>query len=360
MCAQCEILNTDATNAFAGKMLGALNGAALAMMTSIGHRTGLFDAMAGAEDGLTSQELAFKAGRNERYVREWLGAMTTGEVVDYDAENGRYSLPAAHAAMLTRAAGADNVGVAAQFISVLGGVEDEIVDCFHKGGGVPYEAFGRFHEVMAEESNGTVVGSLQQHILPLCDGLLQRLEAGIDVLDIGCGRGRAMLALAEAYPASHFTGYDLCTETVAYAKQQARERGLTNVRFEVMDVTRIDAVARFDLITAFDSIHDQAAPATVLSNIERALKDDGVFLMQDISASSEVQNNIGHPLAPFLYTISTMHCMTVSLARDGAGLGTCWGRELAQQMLGEAGFGEVKIHSLEHDIMNEFYVARKR
>ncbi|ANM29598.1 transcriptional regulator [Acidobacteria bacterium Mor1] len=353
------MLNADATDAFAGKMLGALNGAALAMMTSIGHRTGLFDAMAASDTPVTSQELAFKSGLQERYVREWLGAMTTGEIVDYDAETSRYDLPEAHAAVLTREAGAGNMGIAAQFISVLGGVEDKIVNCFHQGGGVPYEEFGRFHEVMAEESNGTVVGGLRPHILPLCDGLEARLEKGISVLDVGCGRGRAMLALADAYPASHFTGYDLCAETVAYAQEQARARGLANVRFEQMDVTRFDAVESFDLITAFDSIHDQAAPATVLSNISRALKKDGVFLMQDISASSEVQNNIGHPLAPFLYTISTMHCMTVSLAQDGAGLGTCWGRELAEKMLREAGFTSVTINSLEHDIMNEFYVATK-
>ncbi len=134
------------------------------------------------------------------------------------------------------------------------------------------------------------------------------------------------------------------------------------MHFEVRDLTtfHLDGPsARFDLITFFDAIHDQARPDRVPAGICRALKPDGVYLMQDISASSQMENNLDHPLAPLLYTISTMHCMTVSLAQGGIGLGTMWGREKAREMLRNAGFGEIDIHQLEHDIQNDYYVVRR-
>jgi hypothetical protein len=156
--------------AFAEKMLGTINGAGLALMTSIGHRTGLFDTMAALAPS-TSARVAEAAGLNERYVREWLGAMTTGGVVEYDPARGTYHLPPEHAAFLTRAASPNNLAVTTQFVAVLGAVEDRIVECFRAGGGVPYSAFGRFHETMAEESEQTVVAGLTDSILPLAPGL---------------------------------------------------------------------------------------------------------------------------------------------------------------------------------------------
>ena len=133
---------------FAEKMLGVLNDGALVLMSSIGHRTGLFDAMAGLPPS-TSEQIASAANVNERYVREWLAAMVTGGIVEYDPEGGTYRLPPEHAAFLTRAATPDNIAVTAQFIPVLASVEDRIVESFQKGGGVPYSAYTRFHEVMA-------------------------------------------------------------------------------------------------------------------------------------------------------------------------------------------------------------------
>ena len=126
----------------------------------------------------TSPEIAHRAGLNERYVREWLGAMTTGGIVDFDRTSTRYRLPDEHAAFLTRAAAADNMAVFAQYIRILGSVEDDIIACFKNGGGVPYEKFPRFHEVMAEDSGQSVMSSLESHILPLVPGLSERLAAG--------------------------------------------------------------------------------------------------------------------------------------------------------------------------------------
>jgi SAM-dependent methyltransferase len=353
-----EELDQNKAEEFAERMLGVLNDGALALMTSVGHRTGLFDAMAGLVPS-TSEQIASAASLNERYVREWLAAMVVGRIVEHDPEHGTYRLPPEHAAFLSRAATPDNIAVTAQFIPVLASVEDRIVESFQKGGGVPYSAYTRFHEVMAEDSGQTVVAALTDYILPLVPGLTRRLEAGLDVLDVGCGSGRTLNLMARKFPDSRFVGYDFSEEAIARARAAAQERGTTNVRFEVKDVATLDEEARCDLITTFDAVHDQANPAKVLEGIAAALREDGVYLMQDIAGSSHLHNNLDHPLGPFMYTVSTMHCMTVSLAQGGAGLGAMWGEEKAKEMLREAGFGEVRLERLPHDIANSYFVARK-
>jgi 2-polyprenyl-3-methyl-5-hydroxy-6-metoxy-1,4-benzoquinol methylase len=307
----------------------------------------------------TSAGIAEAAGLNERYVREWLGAMVTGGVVEYDPQNGTYHLPAEHAAWLTRKATPNNFAVSTQWFSIAGSVEDKIVECFQKGGGVPYKEFKRFNEVMSEESNQTVVVPLLDHLLPLVPGIKDRLSAGIEVLDVGCGSGFALIEMARTYPNSRFTGYDLLPEAIERGKARAEENGLTNISFESRDVSKFEDRERFDLITTFDAVHDQADPARVLSNIYEALKDDGFYFMQDIKGSSHVEKNMDNPLAPFLYTVSCTHCMTVSLAQGGKGLGAMWGRELACEMLREAGFSEIDVKELPHDPINYYYIIRK-
>jgi SAM-dependent methyltransferase len=352
------MIDTARSEAFADRLVGIFNGAALTLMTSIGHRTGLFDTL--AERGpATSAELASAAGLDERYVREWLGAMTTGRVVELDPESGRYALPPEHAVWLTRAAAPDNLAVMAQYAAVLGAVEDEIVRCFREGGGVPYERFGRFHDVMAEDSSQAVVSALHEHILPLVPGLHERLEQGIRVADLGCGRGRALAELARRYPRSSFVGMDLSEDAIGSARHATA--GLENVRFETRDLATYDVDAergRFDVVTTFDAVHDQPRPAALLLGIRRSLDDGGVYLMQDIDGHSDHHGNLDHAFGPFLYTVSCMHCMTVSLAQGGEGLGTMWGVEKADELLRGAGFAELEYHRLEHDPVNVYVVAR--
>jgi ubiquinone/menaquinone biosynthesis C-methylase UbiE len=347
--------------AFAARFLTALNDGALCLMVSIGHRTGLLDILSQSLP-VTSEELATRAGLNERYVREWLGALVTSRVVEVDPATGRYALPAEHAAFLTRAAAADNMAVFAQYIGLLGAVEDDVVECFKNGGGVPYERFPRFHEVMAEDSGQSVLSSLESHILPLVPGLTGRLEKGIRVLDVGCGRGRIMNALAAMYPQSRFAGLDLSSDAIAFARDEASGRGLKNVEFTAADLSHFDEKASpesFDFITTFDAIHDQARPLNVLRGIQRSLKQDGVYLMQDISGTSHVHEDIAHPIGTLLYTVSCMHCMTVSLAQGGEGLGAMWGEAKTREYLQRAGFGSVTTHRLAHDIQNNWYVVTK-
>jgi hypothetical protein len=221
--ATSTIFDSAKAEAFATNLLTTLNYGALSLMISVGHRTGLFDSMRGLPPA-TSQEIADKAGLNERYVREWLGAMVTGGVIEIEPATNKFVLPGEHAAFVTRPAGADNMAVFAQYIPLLGSVEDEIVECFYKGGGVSYAKFPRFHDVMAEDSGQSVLSSLESHILPLVPGLADKLAAGIQILDVGCGRGRIVSRLAELFPKSRFTGMDLSSEAVLFAWKELRRR----------------------------------------------------------------------------------------------------------------------------------------
>ncbi|MGH8244844.1 MAG: class I SAM-dependent methyltransferase [Gammaproteobacteria bacterium] len=306
--------------------------------------------------------MAQTARLDERYVRDWLGAMATARVVDVDPTSTYYQLPAEHAAFLTRAVVADNIAAITQWIAVFAGVEDEIVECFKKGGGVPYDKFPRFHAVVAEDSGQAVLSSLESHILPLVPGLTGRLAKGIRMLDAGCGSGRVLNRLAELYPNSQFVGMDLSPEAIGNGRGEAAQKGLRNVDFFICDLSDFDETAEleaFDFITTFDAIHDQVKPLNVLKGIQRALKADGVYLMQDIRGSSHVYHDIGHPVGTFLYTASTMHCMTVSLAQGGEGLGTMWGEEKTREYLQKAGFRFIETNQLAHDFSNNWYVVRK-
>lgn len=351
----------DKARQFAENLLSTLNAGATCLMISVGHRTGLFDALSKTE-AASSSELAERADLNERYVREWLGAMVTSRIVEFNADTGKYSLPPEHACALTRDSAPNNMAVFAQYVPLLGAVEDDIVHCFREGGGVPYSRFTRFHEVMAEDSGQTVLPTLFNHILPLVPGLIEKLESGIQVLDVGCGSGRALNLMASRFPRSEFTGIDLSEDAIRSGKEMARTYRLTNLKFIAKDLSTFDRQAEpesYDLVTTFDAVHDQGQPLAVLKGIARTLRADGVYLMQDINGSSHVENNLRHPIGPFLYTVSCMHCMTVSLAQEGAGLGAMWGREKAFELLKEAGFKEVKVHELEHDVQNCYYVISK-
>jgi 2-polyprenyl-3-methyl-5-hydroxy-6-metoxy-1,4-benzoquinol methylase len=342
---------------FAERMVQAINHGALTLMTSVGHRTGLFDTMAGMPKS-SSRAIAEASGLDERYVREWLSAMVTGQVVDYDVAAQTYRLPPEHAAWLTRAASPNNLSVAAQFVPLLARAEDSIVTRFREGGGTDYCEYCGFHHVMAEESAQSAVAPLFDAILPLVPTLMAELELGIDVLDAGCGSGRVLLAMAARYPRSRFVGYDLCEEPLEAARAEAKRLDLCNVRFEARDLTAFNEPRAFDLVTTFDAVHDQKDPQGLLSGIARALRPGGVYLMQDIGGSSHLERNMEHPLGTYLYTISCMHCMAVSLGQGGAGLGAMWGVELAEQMLRKAGFDSIEMHRLPHDPVNVYVVSR--
>lgn len=355
-----EESSSSSDTGFQDYLTDILNKGMLAVMLSIGHRTKLFDIISSLSNPSTSEEISLHAKLNERYVREWLGAMVVSRVIEYDPAHKTYWFDKEKMSSLTRTSGSYNFAASMQWIPILAQVEDDIVNCFQKGGGVHYDSFKRFHEVMAEESAQTVVAGLFDFILPLVPGLEENLMKGISILDIGCGSGHAINTMASRYPNSRFIGYDISEEAITKARADGRQMGNKNVSFDVNDVSNPQVMKTdFDLVVAFDAIHDQRDPTNVLKNIASIIKPDGgIFLMQDILGSSYLEKNINHPLGPFLYTISCMHCMSVSLAQNGAGLGAMWGKEKAIEMLKNAGFSSVEVKTLAHDFQNYYYISK--
>ena len=347
----------ERVQAFSEQLFGFYTGGMLTYLVDIGHRTGLFAAAAAGPS--TSPQLAARAGVHERYVREWLGAMVTGGVMTYDPETATYRLPPEHAACLV-GDGAGNLAPFALLNTHLATHVGQIAEVFQHGGGVPYEAYRpEFTDVMDGLGRGGFDEALLSQWLDLVPGLRDRLDAGAHVADVGCGTGHAIVVMAEAFPASTFVGYDIAEDAIVRARAEAAEAGLDNVRFEVRDAATLTADEPVDVAFVFDAIHDQVAPAAVLRNIHDLLADDGVFLMFEPRISSNLEENVAHPLAPFIYAISTLHCLTISLAHGGAGLGTAWGEQVARTMLRDAGFGEVTVLDVPDEPINALFVARR-
>lgn len=351
----------DASRAeqFAGTLVDTFNKASLTMMISLGHRSGLFDSMARTEP-LTSQQIADKANLNERYVREWLGAMSTGSIIEYDDENKTYKLPDEHAAFLTRQAGADNFALFAQYIPAVAKNEDDILNCFKSGGGLSYDKYYRFYHAMNEDLS--VIGTFSNQFLPIMNLLEEKLRKGISVLDAGCGTGALLNHLASEFPNSRFTGLDFTDFAIELARKEAEDKGLTNVEFGIKDLSDFDTTApenKYDFVMTIDAIHDQHKPKNVLKGIYKSLKEDGVYLMVDINGTGHVHKDAENPFAPLLYSISCMHCVPVSLGQGGEGLGAMWGEEKIREYVIQAGFSSVEIKNFPTDPFNNWFVISK-
>lgn len=349
-------LDPASMEAAAGKVLSIYAGSMLNYMIDIGHQTGLL--ATAAQGPGTSAELADRAGLTERYVREWLAAMVTGGLFEYDPTTKTYTLPAPAAAVLT--GGPLPLAVMAGLQTHLGKHVHEVARAFREGGGVPYSAYRpEFTDLMDQISRSVYDTTLVDAYLPLVDGLSGRLEEGADVADVACGTGHALVVLGRRFPASSFVGYDLDEGAIARARAEAAGAGLTNVRFEVVDAARLSVTDRFDAVFVFDAIHDQVDPAAVLGRINAALKPGGVFVMKEPRFADALEDNIGNPFAPILYSVSTLHCMTVSLAHGGAGIGTAFGEQLARTLLADAGFDVVAMTPAPGDPTDAVYISRR-
>jgi SAM-dependent methyltransferase len=346
-----------AVEAFAERLVGAVTDAFLTALVDIGRRTGLFEAA--ARGPATSTELAERAGLHERYVREWLGAMVTGGYLDYDPGDGRYTLPAEHAALLTGDS-VDNLAPLATMATVLTRHVDAVTRCFTEGGGVPWAAYcPEVHEVLDLLGQPLVRDLLVPEILPLAPGLPERLREGARLADVACGSGNVLVRLGAEFPRSTFVGFDQDEPAILEARRRAADAGLDNVRFEVADAAGLTTDEPFDAVTVFNAVHDQARPDEVLRAIHGLLRPGGTLLLDEPRVSSRLEENVGNPLAPMIYAISLLHCMTVSLAEGGAGLGTAWGEQTALRMLAEAGFGEVQVHEAPGDPGNAVFVTHR-
>lgn len=325
--------------AFADRMLGVLNGGAIALMTSVGHRTGLFDVL--SELGSASAAaIALRARLDRDYVLAWLGAMVTGGVLDYDARTRRYSLPREHAAVLTRRAGVRDLSSLARLIPLLGAGEGAVLDGFRNGRG----RLEHLRAALADERGRTLVLGLEDHILPLVPGLVAGLRSGIDVLDVGCGSGRVTNRLAALFPRSWFRGCDPSASSIAAARAAA-DAGPGNVTFAVCSAGGFGIAGKYDAVFAFELLAAARRPVAALARIRQVLRPGGVVLLRDLRVNRECHRNSRHPAAPLVYALSLPR-------RSGA----LRGREETLRLFRAAGFPRVNVRQLPHDVRHDYYV----
>ncbi len=354
---------------FSDKMVDILNFGALNLAMSIGYQLRLFDVMDDMQGPHSAGAIASAAGLDTRYVTEWLAVMVCGGIIDLSADDSGpdlYDLPKSHADLLTRRSGNSNFGVYTQEIPLLTTCAmKSVVQGFYSGDGVGYEHYPKFQEFMTELADAKHRQVLVDTFLPSVDGgrLVQRLQSGISVCDLGCAEGIAVILMAQAFPKSGFTGIDVSGDVIAKATETASEMGIRNIRFLQRDAASRAEIHQFegcfDYITAFDAIHDQTRPMEALKNVRFMLKPDGLFSMVDIAASSYLSENRIHPMGAFLYTVSLMHCMPVGLVDGGAGLGMMWGRQKAVDMLKSAGFDSISVTEIPNDSFNLHFLCHR-
>ncbi len=351
---------------FSDKIVQILNHGALNL--GLGYSLKIFDVMDKIGEPAGLEALATATTLDSRYLKEWLGIMVTGKIITLSANNQgeeTYYLPKAHADVLTRRAGNGNLGVYTQETPLLTvSAMEAIQKKFSTGEGVPFSNYPRFQAFMSQLSNAKHKQVLIRDFLPSVDKgrLVERLKQGIRVCDLGCGEGVALNLMAGAFPNSRFLGLDNHEKAIAIAKNSAQNLNLANAWFKVTDAAQIKGdnsfFQKFDYVTAFDAIHDQSHPLEVLKGIRTMLKPGGFFSMIDIKAATRLKNNLDHPMGPFLYTVSLMHCMPVGLNDKGSGLGMMWGREQAEKLLARAGFDRVDALPIPNDPFNLHFLCQ--
>jgi SAM-dependent methyltransferase len=349
-------IDSEKVQAFVGKVLNDSSATFATTLAAIGDRLGLFKTLA-ASGPATSTELATRAAIDERYAREWLGGMTNAGYLVHDPATGRFTLPAEHAPALAEEGGPFFFGGPYEMLLALGTIYDPLTDAFRQGGGVPQASYDpRFFEGMERFTAGWFNNLLLQEWLPAMPDVRERLEAGTDLADIGCGRGRALVRLAGAFPKRRFVGYDIFEPNIEAAQSSAVCAGVTDrVRFEVRDaVTPLSSPV--DIVTTFDVVHDAADPLGLLRSIRESLAPGGIYICLDMNCSDHLQENDG-PIGALFHGISTLYCMTTSLAQGGAGLGTLGLHERRlREYASVAGFGSVRLAF--QDPFNKLYELR--
>jgi SAM-dependent methyltransferase len=324
--------------AFTDQVFGDLSASYSAVMTSLGNRLGLYRALAGAGP-LTSAELAERAGSAERYVREWLNSQVAGGYVEYDAAAQTYELPPEHAAVLAEADSPALLTPAFDVVASLWLDEEKAVHAFRTGEGVPWgdHADRMYHGVAAFYRNG-YAASLVPQWLPAVDGVVERLEAGAKVADVGCGYGISTVLMAEAFPNSTFVGYDTHPESILAARRNAAEAGVEDrVTFELATAADYDERG-FDLVCFFDALHDMGDPVGAARHAREALAPGGTVMLVEPNAADALEDNVG-PIARLYYTGSTMLCTAHAISEGGEALGAQAGEARLREVFEEAGFG---------------------
>jgi len=342
---------------FINQAMNYVTGTALSGMIYIGDRVGLFKAMAGAGP-LSIPEAAAKTGLQERYVREWLSAMAAAGIVEYDATSERFTFPEEHAAVLADENSPSFLAGFFQNTPAMITVAPRVAEAFVRGGGVPFSEYGPDLVAGIDRSNRA---QYQFHLvkrwLPAMPEVVARLQEGGRAADVGCGSGYPSILMAQAFPRSRFYGFDVSEESLERARADAQRKGVADrVEFQRVSATELPDTPQFDFITSFDAIHDMVNPRGALRAIRHALADDGTYFMVEPKAGDTLAENLG-PMGAMMYSMSTLHCLTVSLAHGGEGIGTAISQSKVRELAEGAGFTHVRRLPIEH-LAQAFYEVR--
>lgn len=340
---------------FLSRFVGFVSGATTMGLLAISDRSGLLSWLGENESG-TATEVAAGAELNERYVLEILSGLAAAGVVEYQPETETFTLPPEHALFVASELSPYFMGGWLDMVPTVMSKVDDLAQATTNGGGVSFEDFGPGIVRGIDRGNGPSQRVfLASRWLPAIPGLIEGLEEGISVADVGCGAGTAVLTMAEAFPNSTFTGFDVSEASIELARE--RSKSSPNASFTQASVEQIPTDPPFDLITSFDVIHDLVDPLAGLTRIREALAPDGVFLMMEPNLSSRLEENLDERGA-MMYGISVMHCMTQSLAHGGVGLGAAWGRERAEEIAERAGFASFESLEPINNKFSAFYLLK--
>jgi 2-polyprenyl-3-methyl-5-hydroxy-6-metoxy-1,4-benzoquinol methylase len=344
---------------YAKLVFGALGGAMTSAMIYLGDRMGLYRALAGA-GATNSAELAQRTGLDERWLREWLHQQGAAGVLLHRGD-GRFELPPEGVAVLAEESHpANGVGFFSQIPQMMA-IAERLPESFQSGVGLPYDAMGPDGARGIERGLAPWFRALLVPLaLPRVPGIVPLLEAGIDVADVGCGAGVALLTMAKAFPRSRFHGYDISQHALVRADANRKEAGLGNAKFHDALIDPLPEDGRFGFITTFDCLHDMTDPGGVIRSIRRAIRGDGTWFVADIKAQPSYEQNVAkNPMAAMMYGTSVLTCMSSALSEPGGlGLGTLGlHADLARKLAEDAGFTRFEALELGHPV-NAFYVVR--
>jgi len=352
---------------FAARLGSLMTGGLLCLNVALGNQLQLFDRLedASKENGIDSQQLADSLGLKERYVREWLASVATGDIIDFADEDGKYYLSKTKAEHLSMRHG-DTMALTSWILPICAGAYNDIIDAFKKEGplGVPYSRYPYFHEWRQRLTRHTFPNFVNDALLKVCPEIWSSAasEAGISVCEIGCSEGIMTSILATKFPNSKFWASDIGESEITKCNKLKAEKNLTNVTYEIQDATQLPAewTGKFDLAVCYDVIHDLGRPDLGVQELSRVLKKSGTALLLDIGIDSHVKANVGNPASSSVYTISQFHCMPVSLncGPDAWGLGAGWGWQRAEKLFKEFGFASVDKFKYDDGFDSTIFICK--
>jgi 2-polyprenyl-3-methyl-5-hydroxy-6-metoxy-1,4-benzoquinol methylase len=350
-------INEDKMNAFLGKVVGDFGATLSSMLAYIGTKLGLYQALANADGGLTSQELAETTGTNERYVREWLINQAAGEYVHYDPATGRYSMLPEQRVALADESSPFYVGGGFYLIKAMLNAQPRITDAFQTGSGMGW------HEHDSELFIGTekffrpgYKAHLINEWIPALTGIKEKLVSGAKVADVGCGHGASTILMAQAFPNSRFYGFDYHPASIETARERAEDAGVADRCTFQVATAKDYADNDYDLITFFDCLHDMGDPAGASKHAFACLAQDGSVMIVEPMAGNTVEENFNIVGRTFS-AASALCCTPNAIAQGGTGIGTVATEEVIKNEVTSAGFSEFRRAA--ETPFNRVFEARK-